>query len=610
MPQRLASAVASRVRREVADSHLVSSFARTGDPEAFAELVRRHGPMVLGVCRKITRHAHDAEDAAQAAFLVFARRAGTIDPAGVASWLFGVAVNTAREARRRTSRRRETLSAIVPESGRFDPEPDFDTRAAIAEELAKLPHHYRDLVVRCDLEGESQAAVARRSGVPVGTVYSRLAAARTLLAGRLTRRGVAAGVAALAVPRTGAAFVPSDRPSSRVTELTEAVMRTGIGVKGKWLAVVVLTAGVAFGADGKAEKAAAPAPRPKDESRLVVGTGADVRFVSPDGRELLRVTGTDAKAAGADAATRSLSLGLSGKTGLALDVTERFATHGRLTPDSRMPLETRNGLYLLTPGGAAGPLAPKVGRVPHIAVWSACGTKAVAEKKTGVGGYFGKVGHEHVLIDVTAGTATPLKLPAGHRVVGWSPDGAWFLTILNEQEWSLPDGWQTKNYALCRVAADGRVVKPLLSSRVERSADARSAEWVSAAALSPDGTTAAVVLYQWKQVGPPMGYEHGFEVVAVDVASGTRKSLVSEPGGKRADGKTYAILPGEVRWSPDGTRIAFGYDESVCEKVGEWATFWRLVTTASDGTDRRGVLAIDRHAKGEERRHYSLIDWR
>jgi RNA polymerase sigma factor (sigma-70 family) len=183
MPQCVLSATVSRVRAVAApapDAALVSAFAG-GDPEAFAEIVRRHGAMVLGVCRKITRHAHDAEDAAQAAFLVLARRAGTIRAAGLASWLFGVAVNTSREVRRRSSRHATT--GVVPEVGRCDPDRDFDTPVIVAEELARLPDRYRELVVRCDLEGESQAAVARRTGLPVGTVYSRLSAARSLLAG-------------------------------------------------------------------------------------------------------------------------------------------------------------------------------------------------------------------------------------------------------------------------------------------------------------------------------------------------------------------------------------------------------------------------------------------
>src|SRR5262245_21040235 len=181
MPHGVLTTAVDRARRAihipVPDGELVTRFAAAGDPDAFAQLVRRHGPMVLAVCRRVTRHRQDAEDAFQATFLVLARKAGTVNPAGaVAGWLFGVAVNAAREARKRAARRSalESLVATPPDSARFEPEPDFDCRAAVAEALAGLPEQYRSLVVSCDLQGEPQAAAARRLGVPVGTVYSRL----------------------------------------------------------------------------------------------------------------------------------------------------------------------------------------------------------------------------------------------------------------------------------------------------------------------------------------------------------------------------------------------------------------------------------------------------
>src|SRR5882724_8410176 len=100
MPQSACTAVVDRTRRVVQlampDEELVGRFTRSGGSEAFAQLVRRHGPMVHAVCRRITRHRQDAEDAFQATFLVLARKASAINPAGaVAGWLFGVAVNAA-----------------------------------------------------------------------------------------------------------------------------------------------------------------------------------------------------------------------------------------------------------------------------------------------------------------------------------------------------------------------------------------------------------------------------------------------------------------------------------------------------------------------------------
>src|SRR5271163_4614322 len=108
MPHCVIATAVDRARRVIHlpahDGELVARFTAAGDPDAFAQLVRRHGPMVLAVCRRVTRHRQDAEDAFQAAFLVLARKAGTVNPTGaVAGWLFGVAVNAAREARKRAA---------------------------------------------------------------------------------------------------------------------------------------------------------------------------------------------------------------------------------------------------------------------------------------------------------------------------------------------------------------------------------------------------------------------------------------------------------------------------------------------------------------------------
>jgi DNA-directed RNA polymerase specialized sigma24 family protein len=92
------------------DAQLVELFLGRDGPDredAFAALVRRHGPMVLGVCRRMLRGSADTEDAFQAVFLVLARKAGAIRRVeGLKSWLYGVAVRTAKEARRRSAKRR------------------------------------------------------------------------------------------------------------------------------------------------------------------------------------------------------------------------------------------------------------------------------------------------------------------------------------------------------------------------------------------------------------------------------------------------------------------------------------------------------------------------
>jgi RNA polymerase sigma factor (sigma-70 family) len=183
----------------VPDRDLLARFVASRDEDAFAEIVRRHGPMVLAVCRRVTGRPHDAEDAFQAAFLVLARRAGHLRrPDGLANWLYGVACRTALEARAVRRRAEDHAVPAAPEPAAPPPPDDAaDLRRVIDEELAKLPDKYRTAVVLCDLEGLPRAAAAAQMGIPEGTLSSRLAHARKVLAERLTRRGVTATTTAI-----------------------------------------------------------------------------------------------------------------------------------------------------------------------------------------------------------------------------------------------------------------------------------------------------------------------------------------------------------------------------------------------------------------------------
>jgi RNA polymerase sigma factor (sigma-70 family) len=192
----------------VTDRGLLERFTAAGEEAAFAGLLRRHGPMVLGVCRRVLANAADAEDVFQATFLLLARKAASIRKGeSVSSWLHAVAFRLALRARAQaaTRRRRERQAAEqrtptpeVPAAGELE--------AALDEELARLPARYRAPLVLCYLEGKTQEEARRRLGRPLGTVRSRLARGRRLLRERLRKRGVAFSAAALAAARPAPAL--------------------------------------------------------------------------------------------------------------------------------------------------------------------------------------------------------------------------------------------------------------------------------------------------------------------------------------------------------------------------------------------------------------------
>ena len=210
------------------DGQLLARFSSgRGDASAevaFAALVARHGPMVWGTCRRILRDPHAAEDAFQATFLVLVKKAGSVrvdDSLG--RWLHGVGVRVALRAKAVEGRRSGAdLLGVEPSTPPREPGLD-DLRAAIDEEVDRLPSAYRSVVVLCHLEGLTRERAASRLGCPVGTVNSRLSRAGDLLRARLTRRGLAPASGALAawLAASGAsAAVPTKLVGSTVSTAT------------------------------------------------------------------------------------------------------------------------------------------------------------------------------------------------------------------------------------------------------------------------------------------------------------------------------------------------------------------------------------------------------
>jgi RNA polymerase sigma factor (sigma-70 family) len=201
------------------DVQLLDRFAATRDEASFAAIVRRHGPMVLGVCRRVLRQEQDAEDVFQATFLVLAQKASSVlKRESLGCWLYGVAYRTALASVALRARRR-----AVERQVKHMPQPDVapaevpDWRPLLDRELSRLSEKYRAAVVLCDLEGRTHKEAARLLGVPESTLANRLVRARTLLAKRLRGRGVTlpgtALAAALAAEMAAAVPVALVRPT-------------------------------------------------------------------------------------------------------------------------------------------------------------------------------------------------------------------------------------------------------------------------------------------------------------------------------------------------------------------------------------------------------------
>jgi RNA polymerase sigma factor (sigma-70 family) len=177
------------------DSQLVTLFV-TGEEAseaAFRVLIHRHGPMVLGICRRVLGDEHAAEDAFQATFLVLVKKAGGLrDCSLLSNWLYGVALRLANKEKAKGARRRiverQATERAVAAGGDVD---QAELRSVIDEEIRRLPERYRVPLVLCHLEGLRHEEVAKRLGCPVGTVESRLSRAREQLRTRLERRGLA-----------------------------------------------------------------------------------------------------------------------------------------------------------------------------------------------------------------------------------------------------------------------------------------------------------------------------------------------------------------------------------------------------------------------------------
>lgn len=235
------------------EGQLLERFASGRDESAFEALVERHGPMVLGVCRRFLRDPNDVDDAFQATFLILARKARTLSRKDLlGNWLYGVACRVSRRARGVAARRSSRFTAFEDDqqlaAGRSPGDDESwpglmreEESSIVFEEVERLPRKYRLPIVLCYLDGLTHEQAAVGLGWPVGTVKGRLSRAREILRSRLSRRGVTTPAAILATH-----FSASESTASVPEWLVRTTLRTVLGASSRAGASIVASSAVSL----------------------------------------------------------------------------------------------------------------------------------------------------------------------------------------------------------------------------------------------------------------------------------------------------------------------------------------------------------------------------
>jgi RNA polymerase sigma factor (sigma-70 family) len=245
--------IAADADRATTDTGLLARYAESRDESAFEQLLSRHGPLVWGVCTRLLRDRHIAEDAFQATFLVLARRPTAVRrPEALGCWLHGVARRVAGKLRRPPRVAVNDQTPIADGSATpFDRVTGRELLGLLDEELGNLPERLRAPLVLCYLEGRTRDEAARALGWSLGTLKRRLEQGKAGLRFRLERRGVSLPAALLTVAlaeQSAEGAVPGllietvlRATGSKVAAVTSAISATATTVADEIIATIAVS---------------------------------------------------------------------------------------------------------------------------------------------------------------------------------------------------------------------------------------------------------------------------------------------------------------------------------------------------------------------------------